>query len=166
VPSNDVCVSSWTNEPLSLGFVHRRAERSSHMNECIFCQIVQGDAKSWKVYEDDATYAFLDVNPFSEYHTLVIPKTHYADVFELPKAQLMEVMRTVKAVVSLYETKLGLRNVHIYNSSGVDAQQDVFHVHFHVVPRSAGDGQDLSRTTHPEFRERFDEMLAQLAPTT
>lgn len=133
------------------------------MNECIFCQIVRGDAKSWMVYEDSATYAFLDVNPFSEYHTLVVPKAHYADVFELPEEQLGKVTRAVKAVVSLYESKLGLRNVQIFNSSGAEAQQDVFHVHFHVVPRSAGDGLDLHRTTHPEYRERFDAMLRQLA---
>ncbi|HEY5111736.1 MAG TPA: HIT domain-containing protein [Acidimicrobiales bacterium] len=136
------------------------------MNECIFCQIVRGDAKSWKVYEDDATYAFLDANPFSEYHALVIPKAHYTDVFELPEEQLVKVTRALKAVVSLYESKPGLRNVHLYNSSGVDARQDVFHVHFHVVPRSAGDGLNLSRTTHPEYRERFDEMLERLAPPT
>jgi len=136
------------------------------MNECIFCQIVRGEAKSWKVYEDDATYAFLDVNPFSEYHTLVVPKAHYVDLFELPEEQLGKVTRAVKAVVSLYESKLGLRSVHVYNSSGVDAQQDVFHVHFHVVPRSAGDGQDLRRTTHPEYQKRFDDMLAQLASPT
>ena len=134
------------------------------MTDCIFCRIVEGDAKSWMVYEDETTYAFLDVDPLTEYHTLVIPKTHYADVFDLPEEKLMEVIRSVKSVVSLYESKLGLRNVHIFNSSGADAQQDVFHVHFHVVPRSAGDGQDLSRTTHPEIRERFDEMLVRLFP--
>ncbi|HVB50628.1 MAG TPA: HIT domain-containing protein [Acidimicrobiales bacterium] len=133
------------------------------MNECIFCQIVRGDAKSWKVYEDSATYAFLDVNPYSEFHALVIPKTHYTDVFDLPGKNLMDVMRSVKAVVSLYESKLGLCNVQIFNSSGAEAQQDVLHVHFHVVPRSAGDGLDLHRTTHPEYRERFDAMLKQLA---
>ena len=88
------------------------------MSDCIFCKIVRGETKSWKVYEDGSTYAFLDINPFSEYHTLVVPKTHFADVFEIPEENLMEVMRTVKAVVSLYETKLGLRNVQILNSSG------------------------------------------------
>lgn len=136
------------------------------MSDCIFCKIVRGDAKSWKIYENSSTYAFLDINPFTAYHTLVVPKTHYRDVFEMPEENLMEVVRTVKIVVGLFETKLGVRNVQILNSSGADAQQDVFHAHFHVVPRSAGDGQDLSRVTHPEFRGRFDEMLEQLASPT
>ena len=132
------------------------------MSDCIFCDIVQGREPSWKVYEDESTYAFFDVDPVSEYHTLVVPKTHYADVFAISEASLLEVARTIKTVVSLYEAKLGLRNIQIMNSSGIDAQQDVFHVHFHLIPRALGDGQDIKRRTHPELRDRFDEMLTRL----
>jgi histidine triad (HIT) family protein len=132
------------------------------MSDCIFCEIVQGREPSWKVYEDESTYAFFDVDPVSEYHTLVVPKTHYADVFAISEASLLEVARTIKTVVSLYEAKLGLRNIQIMNSSGIDAQQDVFHVHFHLIPRALGDGQDIKRRTHPELRDRFDEMLTRL----
>jgi histidine triad (HIT) family protein len=135
------------------------------MSDCIFCDIVQGDVPSWTVYEDESTYAFFDIDPVSEYHTLVVPKQHFADVFAMPEESLLQVARTLKTVVALYESKLGLRNVQIWNSSGVEAQQDVFHVHFHIVPRASGDGLDVKRRTHPELRDRFDEMLTRLGPS-
>jgi histidine triad (HIT) family protein len=134
------------------------------MGECVFCEIVQGRQPSWKVYEDDSTYAFFDIDPVSEYHTLVVPKEHFADIFSTPEGSLLQVARTIKTVVSLYEAKLGLRNLQILNSSGIDAQQDVFHVHFHLIPRALGDGLDIKRRTHPEYRERFDGLLTRLAP--
>ena len=53
------------------------------MEDCIFCQIASGNAKSWKVYETDNAYAFLDIHPVNEYHTLVIPKRHYVNIFDI-----------------------------------------------------------------------------------
>jgi len=72
------------------------------MNDCIFCDVVQGRVESWKVFEDDSTYAFFDIDPVSEYHTLVVPKEHYADVFAMPEATLLQVARTIKTVVTLF----------------------------------------------------------------
>lgn len=133
------------------------------MSSCIFCRIAAGQAQSWKVYENERVYAFLDIHPASEYHTLVIPKQHYENVFDLPEEELVEVMRVVKQLVMLYQEKLGIQNVQIINSSGREAQQDVFHAHFHIVPRRYGDGNNVRWTTHPEWRERFDEMLKRLS---
>jgi histidine triad (HIT) family protein len=133
------------------------------MNECIFCQIAAGRAKSWKVFENERVYAFLDIHPASEYHTLVIPKKHYENIFDIPEEEMVEVMRVVKKLVMLYQEKLGIQNVQIINSSGREAQQDVFHAHFHIVPRRYGDGNNVRWNTHPEWRERFDEMLIRLS---
>jgi histidine triad (HIT) family protein len=132
------------------------------MDDCLFCKLVRGEAKSWKVAENAHVYAFLDVNPASEYHTLVIPKRHFESIFDLPKEELNLVMDVVKDLTSQYRDKLGIDNVQIINSSGSEAQQDVFHVHFHIVPRKLGDGQNVRWTTHPEWQERFDEMLDKL----
>ena len=134
---------------------------------CIFCKIVKGEAKSWKVYEDDSVYAFLDINPVSEYHTLVIPKTHYENIFDVPEDDLLKVIAMVKKLVVSYRERLGIDNVQIINSSGREAQQDVFHLHFHIVPRHAGDGQNVVWRTHPEWLAQFDAMLEPLqAPAT
>lgn len=132
------------------------------MSDCVFCKIVKGEIKSWKVYENESVYAFFDINPVNEYHTLVIPKNHYESIFDLPTNDLKEVMVVVKELVTLFSSKLGIRNVQIVNSSGSEAQQDVFHVHFHVVPRKTGDNQDIRWTPHPDWVERFDQLLAQL----
>lgn len=132
------------------------------MDDCIFCKIVRGEAPSWKVYENESVYAFLDIHPVSEYHTLVISKTHYENIFDAPESVLNEIMSAVKLLVDLYHSELGLRNLQLINSSGREAQQDVFHVHFHIVPRHAGDGQNIRWQTHPEWTAKFDRLLEQL----
>ncbi len=132
------------------------------MNDCIFCKIVNGEAKSWKVYENKNVYAFLDIHPASKYHTLVIPKRHYTNIFDIPENELKGVISVVKRLVNLYEDKLGIKNVQIINSSGSEAQQDVFHAHFHIVPRKKGDGQDVKWITHPEWTKEYNEMLRNL----
>ncbi len=132
------------------------------MENCIFCKIVKQEAPSWKVYETDSVYAFLDINPVNEYHTLVIPKKHYRDIFDIPAETLAEMSKVIKHITTLYREKLGMANVQIVNSSGAQAQQDVFHIHFHIVPRHAGDGQNIRWKPHPEWREKFDQLLEAL----
>ena len=132
------------------------------MSNCIFCKIVEGKAKSWKVYENESVYAFLDIHPVNEYHTLVIHKNHYESIFDIPENELKEVMAVVKKLVTLFNSKLGIRNVQIINCSGPEAQQDVFHVHFHIVPRKKGDNQDVKWITHPEWVEKYDQLLESL----
>jgi histidine triad (HIT) family protein len=132
------------------------------MNDCIFCKIVQGKARSWKVYEDESVYAFLDIHPVSQYHTLVIPKQHYENIFDIPENELIRVIAVVKNLALLYRDRLGINSLHIINSSGREAQQDVFHVHFHIVPRHKGDGQNVTWRTHPEWVEKYDGMLERI----
>jgi len=132
------------------------------MENCIFCEIVRGEAESWKVYEDEFTYAFLDIFPVNEYHTLVIPKNHYENIFDIPENEAVNIMKTVKKIVDLYSDKLGMQNIQIINCNGKEAQQEVFHIHFHIVPRFSGDGQKINWTQHPELRVRFDDLLQKL----
>ena len=133
------------------------------MENCIFCKIVRGELSSWKVYEDESTYAFFDINPKNEYHTLVIPKKHYENMFDIPEAEAVNIMKTVKKIVDLYGVKLGMQNLQVINSSGAQAQQDVFHIHFHIVPRFSGDGQNIKWNPRTELRDRFDDLLAKLS---
>ena len=132
------------------------------MKDCIFCQISKGDAKSWKVYEDENVCAFFDYNPVNAYHTLIVPKKHYDNIFDIPEDELQRVMTVVKKIVIMYNQKLGIKNIQIINSSGAEAQQDVFHIHFHVVPRRTGDNQNIKRIPHIELRENFDELIEKL----
>ncbi len=139
-----------------------RFENEARMNDCIFCKVVSGEAHSWKVYETDAAYAFLDINPVNPYHTLVIPKNHHVNIFDIPENELLGVVSCLKHVINLYKEKLGLENAQVVSSSGAIAQQDVFHLHFHIVPRHKKDGQNIKWNTHPEMRPEFDKMLRKL----
>jgi histidine triad (HIT) family protein len=132
------------------------------VNECVFCQIVSGNMESWKVYETDTAYAFLDINPVNDFHTLVIPKKHYTNIFDVSERELLNVMSALKHVADLYATRLGMNDLQIVNSSGVHTQQDQFHLHFHIVPRHEGDGQDIEWSPSVHCRGWFDTLLARL----
>ena len=132
------------------------------MNDCVFCRVVCGELPSWKVYEDEHTLAFFDVNPTNEYHTLVVPKQHYKDIFEIPQDELGKMMSSVKNVADLLKKKVNIGDMQIVQSNGKDGQQDVYHIHFHVVPRQNNDGQDIKWKPKTELKEHFDELLANL----
>lgn len=132
------------------------------MQNCIFCKIVKGEAPSWKIYENEHVYAFLDINPVSKYHTLVIPKQHYENIFDVSDSDLREVISVVGKLSKMYREKLGINNLQVVNSNGREGQQDVFHIHYHIVPRQFGDGQDIRWRTHSEWRSDFDDMISAL----
>lgn len=132
------------------------------MNDCIFCKIVKGEAKSWKVYENEKVYAFLDINPISRFHTLVIPKKHYKDIFDIPEEELKEVISIVKKLAQRFKDKLGIENMQILNNNGRAGQQDVFHIHYHIIPRRKNDGQNMKWKNYPELRKEFEKMLQDL----
>lgn len=113
------------------------------MNDCIFCKIVNNEIPSSVIYEDDYVKSFLDVNPVSKGHILVIPKTHYKDIFETPDEILERINTVCKKMAILCKEKLNATGVNIVNASGKDAQQSVFHLHYHVVPRYKDDGLNL-----------------------
>ena len=132
------------------------------MTNCIFCKIVKGEIPSWKVWENDDVYAFFDINPMSRYHTLVIPKKHYVNIFDIPEAELKAVIAVVKKIAKLYEEKLGVENIQILSNNGAEAGQEVFHLHYHIIPRQKNDSKKSRWKAHPEWRKDFDEMLKKI----
>ena len=132
------------------------------MKNCVFCQIVQGKIKSWKIYENDYVFAFLDINPLSQYHTLVIPKKHYKDIFDIPEKELNNIMTAIKKITTFYKKELDIDNVQILNNSGKEAQQDVFHIHFHIIPRHSNDQQDIPFKPQAEFKKKLEESHARI----
>lgn len=132
------------------------------MGNCIFCKIAKGAAPSWKVFENEQVYAFLDINPVSRYHTLVVPKNHYENIFDVPDQELREVISVVGKLAKWYQEKLGINHLQIMNNNGREGQQEVFHLHYHIIPRKAGDGQSIRWKAYPELREDYDDMLKKL----
>ena len=111
--------------------------------DCIFCKIVKGEIPSYKIYEDDLVYVFLDINPIAEGHALVIPKKHYENIYDTPEKVLERINVIAKKMALLFQEKLGVNAVNVLNASGKEAQQSVFHLHYHIVPRFDDDGLDL-----------------------
>lgn len=94
-------------------------------------------------FEDDLVIAFADKFPVSNGHTLVIPKLHYADVTRVPVETLRRIIEVSQALALRLIDEKGATGFNIMNANGVDANQSVFHLHFHVVPRFPDDGLDL-----------------------
>ncbi len=113
------------------------------MGSCIFCKIIKGELEVKKVYETDSILAFIPKDQVSKGHTLVIPKEHYENIFEIPKKKLEEVMEASKILSKKLQEELKATGVNLLHASGKDAQQSVFHFHVHVVPRYPNDGLDL-----------------------
>jgi len=104
-------------------------------NDCIFCAIAAGEIPSFKVYEDDLVLAYLDINPFSQGHTLVIPKTHSECLLDTDEATLAAVVARVKKVAAHLKFALPCDGFNILQNNGEAAGQTVKHLHFHIVPR-------------------------------
>ena len=110
------------------------------MENCIFCKILAGEIPSYKIYEDDKTYAFLDIACDSFGHTLVIPKKHCTNVLDCDADDFKAVMAAVQKISRHYVDDCGFTGVNILNASGASAQQSVFHLHMHIIPRKENDG--------------------------
>jgi len=102
---------------------------------CIFCKITNGYINCYKVYEDDDVLAFLDVNPVSYGHTLVVPKAHFSSFLATPKDIMNKVMNVAQRIGQIQVEKLNAKGVNILSNCGEAAGQTVHHFHVHVIPR-------------------------------
>ena len=109
--------------------------------DCVFCRIRDGQIPSTRVYEDDRTIAFMDINPLNEGHTLVIPRVHAATLFEADDADLGAALATAKRVAVAIRQALHPDGLNLLQANGAAAFQSVPHFHFHLVPRFTGDGK-------------------------
>ncbi len=132
------------------------------MNDCIFCKIVKGDIPSYKIYENDLVYAFLDIACDAVGHTLVVPKKHFTNVLDCDKQYLDAVIEAVQLISRHYVDDCGYEGVNVFNASGKSAQQSVFHLHFHIIPRTGTDGLDMwpLHDTQPMSLEEICKKLA------
>ncbi len=119
--------------------------QSGHLIEdCIFCKILRGEIPSFKVFEDDQTFAFMDINPLNEGHALIIPKFHSENLYETPDAWFGPTMSTVRRVATAVNKVVRPEGINLLQANGPGAMQSVFHLHIHVIPRSATDGAGMN----------------------
>ncbi len=119
-------------------------------DNCIFCKIVKGDIPSFTVYEDDYFKAILDIAPASPGHTLILPKKHAKDIFELQEEEAKRLYPVVKQLATRIKEAVGAEGINIIQNNGEVAGQSVGHFHIHIVPRKQGDNVILNVTTHTE----------------
>jgi histidine triad (HIT) family protein len=108
-------------------------------SDCIFCKIVSGELPSMVIREDQRTVAFMDINPATRGHVLVIPRRHARDLLEVEREDLDATMAAAQEVARRAVDRLDAAGVNLINSCGEAAWQTVFHFHIHVIPRYEGD---------------------------
>jgi histidine triad (HIT) family protein len=121
--------------------------------DCIFCKIVAGELPCHKVFENDQVLAFMDINPTSQGHTLVIPKDHHRDMISTPADALGQIMAVLPRIAEAAVAATDAEGFNILQSNEACAGQVVFHIHFHVVPRRSGDGIGLGFRQKPAIED-------------
>ena len=102
-------------------------------DDCIFCKINKKEIPSYTIYEDDLFRVFLDIEPITNGHVLLVPKTHYESMFDLPSDMIPKIYETVKKVNDILKEKLDCEGLTLIQNNGLG--QDVKHYHLHLIPR-------------------------------
>jgi len=109
------------------------------MKDCIFCKIVAGEIPGHVVYENEHVLAFLDISQTTEGHTLVIPKKHIVDIFEMDSSNIEQIFTVVPEIANALKKTFACSGINIVSNNGKSAGQTVFHYHTHLIPRYGDD---------------------------
>ncbi|MBR6093411.1 MAG: HIT family protein [Lachnospiraceae bacterium] len=112
-------------------------------DDCIFCKLANGVYPTNSIYEDENFNVILDAGPATRGHALILPKQHYANLFELPDDVAGEVMILAKKMATHMKEKLNCDGFNLVQNNGPCAGQTVFHFHYHLIPRYENDGQNM-----------------------
>ena len=126
---------------------------------CVFCEIVKGNIPSYKVYEDDVCIAILDISQATIGHTLVIPKKHFKNIFELDEETAMHLFKVVTNLSKKISKALNVDNMNILNNNGALAGQSVDHFHIHIIPRYKDDNLEIKFSSNKLSPEEFNNLL-------
>ena len=118
-------------------------------NSCIFCKIARKEAPANTVYEDEKVIAFLSIQPINIGHTLVVPKRHYENIYEIPDEEVAYLYKIVKKMASAIKKAVDAEGIRIVQNNGEAAGQVIFHLHVHVIPMK----KDRQWVHHPENRD-------------
>jgi histidine triad (HIT) family protein len=128
--------------------------------DCVFCKIRDGQIPSAKLYEDERTFAIMDINPLNPGHALVVIKAHAPTIFDADPADLGAAITAAKRVGAAVKAAMKAEGLNIMQANGAAAFQSVPHLHLHLIPRFTGDGKGFDWTLVPGQR---DEILAHAA---
>lgn len=130
------------------------------MEDCVFCRIARKEEHASFVYEDKDIVAFLDSRPADEGHTLVVPRKHYENIFEVPDEEVANLFKIVKKVAYGISKSEKADGISIVQNNGEAARQIVFHFHVHIIPRY--EGQDSHRPRGTVEQNELDRVAAKI----
>ena len=127
-------------------------------DNCIFCKIANGDIPSRKLYEDDKFVVIMDLGPATKGHSLIIPKEHYANLYEMPAELAGEAMKLAQKMAVKMTAALQAHGMNLVQNNGEAAGQTVHHFHLHLIPRYNEDEPCVTWTPHSVSAEELDEI--------
>lgn len=130
------------------------------INNCVFCSIIGHEIPSATIYEDEKVIAILDIAPSAKGHTVLIPKNHSKDIFEIPEEDAAHIFTVAKKIAKALKEELNCDGINILQNNGKAAGQTVFHFHVHVIPRYENDTVNLTWTPG-EYKEGEMQSLAE-----
>ena len=133
------------------------SEQGDAERDCIFCRIISGELPGTVIDEDERTVSFMDINPATRGHALVVPRTHARDLLSIDQEDLCAVASAAQRLAARQRERLGAVGVNLLNSCGATAWQTVFHFHLHVIPRYEGDPLRLPWVPAPGDAEEIAE---------
>lgn len=131
-------------------------------DNCIFCKIANGEIPSKTLFEDDEFRVILDLGPAAKGHALILPKDHYANLYELPEETASKVMLLAKKMAVQMTDKLKCDGFNLVQNNGEVAGQTVFHFHMHLIPRYKNDNQTIGWKPGEPSQEELEEIRAQI----
>ena len=132
-------------------------------DNCIFCKIANGDIPSKTIYEDENFRVILDLAPAAKGHALILPKNHYANLYELPDETASKVMLLAKKMATQMTEKLQCDGFNLVQNNGEVAGQTVFHFHMHLIPRYKDDNQEIGWNPGNPSQEELEAIRKQIA---
>lgn len=129
---------------------------------CIFCKIANGEIPSKTLFEDDKFRVILDLAPAAKGHALILPKEHFANIYELPEETAADVIKLAKKMAARMTEKLSCDGFNLLQNNGEIAGQTVFHYHMHLIPRYEGDGQKIGWKPGSPSQEELEAVRKQI----
>lgn len=131
--------------------------------DCIFCKIARGEIPSKTIYEDEDFRVILDLGPAARGHALILPKTHAADLYELPEETAAAAMKLARKMALRMREKLHCDGLNLMQNNGAAAGQTISHFHLHVIPRYEGDGQSINWVPGEPSQEELEAVRKEMA---
>ena len=132
-------------------------------NQCVFCKIIAGEIPSATIYEDEDFKVIMDISPAAKGHAILLPKKHFANLYEMDDAVASKVLIVARKVATAMKEELGCAGLNLVQNNGEAAGQTVFHFHMHLIPRNENDSVNVTWKQGSYAEGEVEQVAAALA---